>query len=134
MKKQKPEPLEREIVQHSDDNPHSQKLISVNMKGFASNETELKLNALKLLISRMDVDDACGGDLSVFEMLMDQLLLSAAEQLGAEGWYDFLPEELLPYNPDTNEMEISEPVNWLLLKQYVDGKVTQLLEKKPTEH
>ncbi|WP_078410578.1 hypothetical protein [Priestia abyssalis] len=134
MKKQKPEPLERKIVQHSFNNHHSQELISVGMKGFASNETELKLNALKLLISCMDVDDACEGDLSVFEMLMDQLLLSTAEQLGAEGWYDLLPEELLPYNPDTNEMEISELVNWLLLKQYVDGKVAQLLEKKPTEH
>lgn len=134
MKKQNLEPLERKIVQHSFDNLHSQELISVDMKGFASNETELKLNALKLLISRMDVDDACGGDLNVFEMLMDQLLLSTAEQLGAEGWYDFLPEELLPYDPDTNEMEISEPVNWLLLKQYIDNKVAKLLETKPTEH
>ncbi|HWO95259.1 MAG TPA: hypothetical protein VNM45_02740 [Bacillus sp. (in: firmicutes)] len=134
MKKQEPEPLKQKLVHYSFNSNDSQELISVEMKGFSSNETELKLNALKLIISRIDVKDACGGDSNIFEMLIDQILLSTAEQLGAEGWYDLLPEELLPYNPDTDELEVSEPVNWLLLKQYIDGKVAQLSKKNTTEH
>jgi hypothetical protein len=134
VKKQNPQPLEQKLIQHSFKDNDSQELISVEMKGLASNETELKLNALKLLISRMDLQDACAGSDSIFELMMDQILLSTAEQLGYEGWYHLLPEGSIPYNPETNEMEVSEPVHWLLLKQYVDRKLSQWTSKSTTEH
>jgi hypothetical protein len=92
----------------------------ITITGPQEDDTDLIINGIKKLMSRIDVKHACNEDYDRFNTYIETLLLSVADIVGYEHYYwEKVPESERSYN-EFDEMQVSKSEKIKLLKQMVN--------------
>jgi hypothetical protein len=93
----------------------------ITITGHQEDDTELIINGIQKLMSRIDVKHACNEDYEKFNKYIEDLLFSVADIVGYEHYYwEQVPESEKTYN-EFDEMQVSKSEKIKLLKLMVNN-------------
>jgi hypothetical protein len=93
----------------------------ITITGHQEDDTELIVNGIQKLMSRIDVKHACNDDYEKFNKYVETLLFSVADIVGYEHYYwEQVPDSEKSYN-EFDEMQVSRSEKVKLLKLMVNN-------------